>query len=143
MLSMAELLVKLLIHTTALKFGTELVKSFIGSLPQGFSTSTKKNLVSLEVLKKGVKLGELMNFFFKRTILIGQKWLVEDSIMLSHELCVYPAAFIDFTDGKAYCLHHKSTCSRCRDSWWKGTAVPHYMATEWYICSRKYGFAFG
>ena len=75
------------------------MKSFIGSLPQGFYTSIKKKLVSLEVLKKGVKLGELavydMNTFFKRTILIGYKLFVEDYIMLSHELCTYPASFID------------------------------------------------
>ena len=59
----------------------------------------QKNLVSLEVLKKGVKLGELtaydMDSFFNRTILIGQKLLVEDSTMLSHELCAYPASLID------------------------------------------------
>ena len=36
-----------------------------------------------------------MDSFFKRTILIGQKSLVEDSIMLSYEICAYPDTFID------------------------------------------------
>ena len=72
---------------------------FIGSLPRCFYTSIKKKLVLLEVLKKGVKLGELtaydMDSFCNRTIFAGQKLLAGDSLMLSHELCAYPTSFID------------------------------------------------
>ena len=70
-----------------LEIGTKLVKSFIRSLPQGFYASIKTKLVSLEVLKKGVKLGKLaaydMDSFFNCTILIGQKLLVVHDLSMS------------------------------------------------------------
>ena len=71
-----------------LEIGTKLVKSFIYSLPgQGLYASIKTKVVSLEVLEKGVKLGELtaydMDFFFKRTMLIGQKLLVVHFLSMS------------------------------------------------------------
>ena len=72
------------------------MKCFIFSLPKGFYTSIKKKLVSLEVLKKGVKLGKL-TAYDKPTIFIGQKLLVGDSIMLYYKLCAYPTSF-DFID---------------------------------------------
>ena len=45
-----------------LKICTKLMKSFTCSLPLGLYASFKTKLVSLEVLKKGVKLGELTAF---------------------------------------------------------------------------------
>ena len=71
MLSMAELLVTILIHTTALKFGRN-SKSFIGSLPHGF-------YMSIHQVKTGVTRGAEegsqisaydTDSFFKRTLLI-------------------------------------------------------------------------
>ena len=73
-------------------------------------TSIKTKLVSLEVLKKGVKLGELtacdMDSFFKHTILIGQKLLVEDSYRAVHELYAYPTSFIDQYGEGRVSSHH-------------------------------------
>ena len=70
-----------------LEIGTKLVKSFICSLPQGLYVSIKTKLVSLEVLKNGVKLGELtaydMDSSFNCTILIGQKLLVVHDLSMS------------------------------------------------------------
>ena len=63
-----------------LEIDTKLVKSFICSLPKGLYASIKTKLVSQEVLKKGVELGKLtayvMDFYFKRTILISQELLI-------------------------------------------------------------------
>ena len=69
-----------------LEIGTKLVKSFI-CLPQGLYVSIKTKLVSLEVLKNGVKLGELtaydMDSLFNCTILIGQKLLAVHDLSMS------------------------------------------------------------
>ena len=67
------------------KIGTKLVKSFICSLPQGLYASIKTKLVSLEVLKKGVKLGKLTAYDmdFLRKILIVQKLSVVHDLSMS------------------------------------------------------------
>ena len=87
MLSMAALLVKMLIHTTTLKLARNCLS---GSIHPSRGAEEEIQIRGTNCLWHGLLL-QAHNTYWSEI-------LVEDSIMLSHELCAYPASIDQYRD---------------------------------------------
>ena len=75
---------------SAVQIGEQLLASFSNSLPESFTSQSKKEVKTMQVLKKGLKQA-----IFVRFILIGQKRGIDLLQIFAHELCQVPASLID------------------------------------------------
>ena len=98
----------------AVSIGMKMAVDFQGSLPNGFHEPLRKQVTTMETLKKGCKVGNGfvydMEKLYGRLLVVSQKRDINLKTLLSYELAPLPPALFDDYGGlwkgtKATLLH--------------------------------------
>lgn len=83
----------------ALAIGQAMASKFSGAVPDGFHSPIKKSVVTMETLKKRVKVGDVSVFdtekLYARLLVISQSRDIQLSEVFKHELSPVPSALFD------------------------------------------------
>ncbi len=83
----------------AVRIGEKMAEAFRESLPGGFYDPLHNQVVTMEIMKKGIKIGEQtlydMEKLYGRMILIADKWKIKLLYVLGFEMSPVPPALFD------------------------------------------------
>jgi hypothetical protein len=85
--------------TDALVIGEEMERDFVKSLPNGFHNPITGRVKTMEIMKRGIKVGEKtiydMEALFSRLLIVGQSRNVSIASVFEYELCGVPPSILD------------------------------------------------
>lgn len=83
----------------AVAIGEGMLKAFHNSLPAGFHAKITSRVKTMEILKRGIKIGNKTIFdleaIFIRLLMVGQQRQLQLAPIFSYELCAVPPSLID------------------------------------------------
>ncbi len=108
----------------ALSIGRQMKAKFVSNLPEKFHTSISSPVKTMEMMKKGIKVGSStvydMETIFLRLITLGQTRHMELAPIFEFELCAVPPSLIDefgcLRKGTKSTLVHKLSISQSESS---------------------------